>query len=151
MAVVCALGRDIIGLAETGSGKTAAFCLPILQALLEKPSEEKVFALILTPTRYDVVTIPSPDPMLCGLNRELAFQIGEQVEALGGGMGVRSAVVVGGIDMMTQAHVLFKKPRPHVVVGKSPFCRQLLPDRYACSYAWEAGGPFGKHQGLQFA
>lgn len=51
--------------------------------------------------------------------RELAFQIGEQVEALGGGIGVRSAVVVGGIDMMTQAHVLFKKPRPHVVVGKS--------------------------------
>ncbi len=50
--------------------------------------------------------------------RELAFQIGEQMAALGAGIGLRSAVVVGGIDMMTQAHVLFKKPRPRVVVGR---------------------------------
>jgi len=57
------LGRDIIGLAETGSGKTGAFALPILQALLENP--QRYFALILTPTR------------------ELAFQIAEQFEALG--------------------------------------------------------------------
>jgi hypothetical protein len=51
-------------------------------------------------------------------HRELAFQIDEQVKALGGGIGVRSVAVVGGIDMMTQAHTLFKKPPPHVVVGK---------------------------------
>jgi superfamily II DNA/RNA helicase len=56
-------GRDVIGLAETGSGKTGAFALPILQRLLEKP--QPMFALVLTPTR------------------ELAFQIGEQFEALG--------------------------------------------------------------------
>lgn len=56
-------GRDVIGLAETGSGKTAAFALPILQALLQNP--QRYFALILTPTR------------------ELAFQISEQFEALG--------------------------------------------------------------------
>lgn len=56
-------GNDIIGLAETGSGKTGAFALPILQALLENP--QRYFALILTPTR------------------ELAFQISEQFEALG--------------------------------------------------------------------
>lgn len=56
-------GRDIIGLAETGSGKTGAFVLPILNALLNKP--QRHFALILTPTR------------------ELAFQISEQVEELG--------------------------------------------------------------------
>src|SRR5204863_8905430 len=49
-------GRDIIGLAETGSGKTAAFALPILQALMAAPSP--LFACILVPTR------------------ELAFQIG---------------------------------------------------------------------------
>jgi ATP-dependent RNA helicase DDX47/RRP3 len=56
-------GRDIIGLAETGSGKTAAFVLPILQALMEKP--QALFGLVLAPTR------------------ELAFQIAQQVEALG--------------------------------------------------------------------
>ncbi|KAK6055419.1 hypothetical protein COOONC_07075 [Cooperia oncophora] len=61
-------GRDVIGLAETGSGKTAAFALPILQSLLETP--QKLFGLILTPTR------------------ELAFQIAQQFEALGAGIGL---------------------------------------------------------------
>lgn len=66
-------GRDIIGLAETGSGKTGAFALPILQALLNNP--QRLFALILTPTR------------------ELAFQISEQFEALGSSIGVKSGKV----------------------------------------------------------
>ena len=43
------------------------------------------------------------------------------MEALGSGIGVRSAVVVGGIDMMTQAHVLFKRPSPHIVVGECSY------------------------------
>ena len=47
--------------------------------------------------------------------RELAYQIGEQVEALGNGIGVRAAVIVGGIHMETQALTLGKKP--HVVIG----------------------------------
>lgn len=63
-------GRDIIGLAETGSGKTAAFLLPILQSLLSR--QQRLFALILTPTR------------------ELAVQIQQQVEGLGTSMGVQS-------------------------------------------------------------
>lgn len=88
-------GRDIIGLAETGSGKTGAFALPILQALLERP--QRLFALVLTPTR------------------ELAFQISEQFEALGSSIGVKSAVIVGGIDMMSQSLALAKKP--HVVIA----------------------------------
>ena len=46
------LGRDIIGLAQTGSGKTAAFALPILQALLKNP--QPLFALVIAPTRYDL-------------------------------------------------------------------------------------------------
>lgn len=62
-------GRDIIGLAETGSGKTAAFLLPILQSLLSR--QQRLFALILTPTR------------------ELAVQIQQQVEGLGTSMGVQ--------------------------------------------------------------
>ncbi|KAG1665300.1 putative ATP-dependent RNA helicase DDX47 [Nymphon striatum] len=93
---VALTGKDIIGLAETGSGKTGAFALPILQALLENP-QQKVFALIVTPTR------------------ELAFQIGDQINALGKTIGVKCAVVVGGIDMMTQALALGKNP--HIIIG----------------------------------
>ncbi|KAI5694597.1 hypothetical protein M8J75_001862 [Diaphorina citri] len=88
-------GKDVIGLAETGSGKTGAFALPILQALLEHP--QRYFALILTPTR------------------ELAFQISEQFEALGVSIGVKCAVIVGGMDMMSQALLLAKKP--HIIIA----------------------------------
>ncbi|ESO89083.1 hypothetical protein LOTGIDRAFT_229010 [Lottia gigantea] len=88
-------GKDIIGLAETGSGKTGAFALPILQSLLDNP--QKLFALILTPTR------------------ELAFQISEQFVALGTSIGVKTAVIVGGMDSMSQAMMLAKKP--HIIVA----------------------------------
>ena len=88
-------GRDLIGLAETGSGKTAAFVLPILQALMEKP--QQLHSLILAPTR------------------ELAYQISQAVEALGSLISVRCAVLVGGMDMIPQSIALGKKP--HVVVA----------------------------------
>lgn len=88
-------GRDIIGIAETGSGKTAAFALPILQSLLEKP--QPLFALVLAPTR------------------ELAVQIQQSFEALGSLISLRCALVVGGMDHMQQAIALGKKP--HVVVA----------------------------------
>ncbi|KAK9421837.1 putative ATP-dependent rRNA helicase rrp3 [Seiridium unicorne] len=87
--------RDLIGLAETGSGKTAAFALPILQALLEKP--QPLFGLVLAPTR------------------ELAHQIGQAFEALGSIIHLRVAVIVGGLDMVPQAIALGKKP--HIVVA----------------------------------
>lgn len=105
-------GKDVIGGAKTGSGKTAAFALPILQQLSRDPYG--VFALVLTPTR------------------ELAFQIAEQFRVLGKGMGVKECVVVGGmgklyimclfnsncfslLDMMKQALELAK--RPHVIIA----------------------------------
>ncbi|EDN02199.1 ATP-dependent rRNA helicase RRP3 [Histoplasma capsulatum] len=88
-------GRDLIGLAETGSGKTAAFALPILQALMNKP--QSLFGLILAPTR------------------ELACQISEAFEALGSLISVRCAVIVGGMDMVSQAISLGKKP--HIIVA----------------------------------
>lgn len=88
-------GKDIIGLAETGSGKTGAFAIPIIQALLKRPS--RLFALILTPTR------------------ELAYQISEQFMALGASFELKCAVIVGGMDMMTQSLALAKKP--HVIVA----------------------------------
>ena len=74
--------KDVLGLAQTGSGKTGSFALPILQHLLDAP--QALFALVLSPTR------------------ELAIQIAEQFEALGAGIGVKCAVLVGGIDMMAQ-------------------------------------------------
>ncbi|KAJ5172182.1 ATP-dependent rRNA helicase rrp3 [Penicillium capsulatum] len=88
-------GRDIIGLAETGSGKTAAFAIPILQSLMEKP--QPFYGLILAPTR------------------ELAYQISQSFEALGSTIGVRSVVLVGGMDMVPQSIALGKKP--HIVVA----------------------------------
>lgn len=88
-------GRDIIGVASTGSGKTAAFALPILQKLWEDP--KGLFACVLAPTR------------------ELAFQISQQFEALGSAMGVRCAVIVGGTDRPAQCIALAK--RPHIVVA----------------------------------
>ncbi|APA14601.1 conserved hypothetical protein [Sclerotinia sclerotiorum 1980 UF-70] len=88
-------GRDLIGLAETGSGKTAAFALPILQSLLDKP--QPLFGLVLAPTR------------------ELAYQISQSFEALGSIIRVKCAVIVGGMDMVPQAIALGKKP--HIIVA----------------------------------
>lgn len=88
-------GKDLIGLAQTGSGKTGAFALPILQSLLDAP--QAFFALVLSPTR------------------ELAIQIAEQFEALGSSIGVKSAVLVGGVDQVQQSIALGK--RPHIVVA----------------------------------
>ncbi|KAK4049407.1 putative RNA helicase [Microbotryomycetes sp. JL201] len=88
-------GADCIGSAQTGSGKTIAFALPILQALSRDP--HGLFAVVLTPTR------------------ELAFQISEQFKVLGAAVNLHSSVIVGGMDMMTQAIELGK--RPHVVIA----------------------------------
>ena len=91
-------GRDVIGLAETGSGKTGAFVLPVLHSLLsDPPPAGTVSAVILAPTR------------------ELAFQIHEVVVALGTPVGCRACCVVGGIDMAGQAIALARSP--HVVTA----------------------------------
>lgn len=88
-------GKDIIGLAQTGSGKTAAFAIPILQSLWE--AQSPYYGLILSPTR------------------ELAYQIKETFDALGSSMGLRTVCIVGGMDMMDQARELMRKP--HILVA----------------------------------
>ena len=85
----------LMALASTGSGKTAAFCLPIIQHLSEDPYG--IYAVILTPTR------------------ELAKQIHQQVVALGSSYRVQSALVVGGLDSVRQSCELDK--RPHFCVA----------------------------------
>lgn len=88
-------GKDCIGAAKTGSGKTFAFALPIVQKLSEEPSG--FFALVLTPTH------------------ELAYQISEQFLVVGKSMGLRVCVISGGTDMLLESQNLMK--RPHVVVA----------------------------------
>lgn len=89
-------GSDVIGLAETGSGKTAAFCLPLLQLLLKNPPRG-ITGLILTPTR------------------ELAFQIYQVCQALSASMGATCVCVVGGVDRASQAIALARNP--HIVIA----------------------------------
>jgi len=88
-------GRDCLGVAKTGQGKTFAFALPILQKLSENPYG--IYCLVLTPTR------------------ELALQIGDSFTALGRPMGLRVVVVTGGRDTVRQSQDLDR--RPHVVVA----------------------------------
>jgi ATP-dependent RNA helicase RhlE len=83
-------GHDLIGTAQTGTGKTAAFVLPILHNLLskERPAGRRTRALIITPTR------------------ELAEQINSVVNTLGKFTSLRSATVYGGVGMMGQEKAL---------------------------------------------
>ena len=87
-------GRDVMGAAQTGTGKTAGFSLPIIQLLLAhasasmSPARHPVRALILTPTR------------------ELAVQVAENVKAYAKYTPLRSTVVFGGMDMKPQTVIL---------------------------------------------
>lgn len=80
-------GRDVIGLAQTGTGKTAAFALPIIQRLMQGP-RGKLRALVVVPTR------------------ELAEQIHESFAALGRRSGLRSVTLYGGVSMNAQVQKL---------------------------------------------
>lgn len=97
-------GRDVIGIAHTGSGKTAAFALPILQQLAQEPYG--VFALVMTPTR------------------ELAFQIADQFRAFSAGTSLKECVVIGGMEMQAQAKELSQ--RPHIVIATPGRLRSLI-------------------------
>ena len=87
-------GRDVMGAAQTGTGKTAAFALPLLQRMMKhenastSPARHPVRALVLLPTR------------------ELAVQVAEQVELYAKYTHLRSAVVFGGMDMKPQTLAL---------------------------------------------
>ncbi|HYB78448.1 MAG TPA: DEAD/DEAH box helicase [Thermoplasmata archaeon] len=80
-------GRDIVGTAQTGTGKTAAFLLPVLERLLEEP-KGRILALILTPTR------------------ELALQADAFLRKLAGHTHLRGAPVYGGVGMADQERAL---------------------------------------------
>ncbi len=80
-------GKDILGCAQTGTGKTAAFAIPILQSIIEEKkvdNERKLKALIVAPTR------------------ELAIQIGENVTTYSKYLDIKSTVIFGGVNQSSQ-------------------------------------------------
>ncbi|MBC6989738.1 DEAD/DEAH box helicase [Hymenobacter sp. BT491] len=86
-------GRDLLGVAQTGTGKTAAFTVPILQILhqtaqVERHSHSRIRCLVLTPTR------------------ELAIQIGESFAAYGRHLQLRHTVIFGGVGQLPQTNAL---------------------------------------------
>ena len=89
-------GRDVIGCAQTGTGKTAAFVIPIIERLAQLPKNEPQ-VLILAPTR------------------ELAVQILNTIETLGRRRGIFATVLVGGADMQAQVRGL--RQRPDILVA----------------------------------
>ena len=80
-------GKDVLGLAQTGTGKTAAFVLPILERLMKGP-RGKIRALILAPTR------------------ELAEQTNQAIKQLGSQTGIRSMSIYGGVSASSQIRAL---------------------------------------------
>lgn len=86
-------GQDLIGIAQTGTGKTFAFGIPIIQRL----AQVKGIGLIIVPTR------------------ELAIQVEAALHDLGQGVGLRTAVLIGGASMGRQKQMI--TARPHVIIA----------------------------------
>lgn len=103
-------GKNVIGCAHTGSGKTACFAVPVLEKLSKDPYG--IFGLVLTPTR------------------ELAYQIMEQFKVFSGSnINLRISVITGGVDMMKQSHEL--NDIPHIIVATpGRFVHQLKHDTH---------------------
>jgi ATP-dependent RNA helicase RhlE len=100
-------GKDVIGLANTGTGKTAAFLLPIIERQAHNPDTPSV--LIIAPTR------------------ELAQQIDEQFREFAYGLGLFSALIVGGVSVDRQIRDL--KRRPHFIIGTPGRLKDLMNRR----------------------
>ena len=106
-------GRDILGIAQTGTGKTAAFVLPILHHLLAlsgRPAPKTARALILAPTR------------------ELAVQIEQHIRALSGGAQISTALVLGGMSRMAQIRQLNRGV--DIVIATPGRLTDLVNDRH---------------------
>lgn len=100
-------GKDVIGLANTGTGKTAAFALPILQRLMTDAKGST--ALIVAPTR------------------ELALQIDNEIKSFSKGLGIYTALCLGGMPIGRQIAALQR--RPQVVIGTPGRLKDLFNQR----------------------
>ena len=99
-------GQDVTGIANTGTGKTAAFLIPLVNKIVHNFSEK---VLIIAPTR------------------ELALQIQEELKGLSHNMGIRSALLIGGMSMQRQKGDL--KQNPQFVIGTPGRIKDLLKER----------------------
>ena len=105
----CLAGQDVMGLAQTGTGKTAAFALPILQRLIEEPGAGPL-VLVLAPTR------------------ELAIQIDAEIRLLAKFSKIESLTIFGGVTASSQIRGL--RRRPQIVVGCPGRVLDLLQQRH---------------------
>lgn len=99
-------GKDVVGIANTGTGKTAAFLIPLIDKVF-KDRNQKVF--IVTPTR------------------ELALQIDEEFKSFSRGLGLFSAICIGGANINRQIHDLRKYP--NFVIGTPGRIKDLIGER----------------------
>ena len=86
-------GKDLVGIAQTGTGKTLAFGVPMIQRLTQTKGQ----GLVVLPTR------------------ELALQVDEMLRGIGRAAGLRTAVLIGGLSLAPQIRALFKNP--HVIIA----------------------------------
>ncbi|MAF13987.1 MAG: DEAD/DEAH box helicase [Parcubacteria group bacterium] len=86
-------GKDVVGIAQTGTGKTLAFGIPMIQSLLRQRGQ----GLILVPTR------------------ELADQVEKSLSIVGAPLGLRTVVIIGGVSQQTQVKAI--KRNPHIVIA----------------------------------
>ncbi|HCB35174.1 MAG: hypothetical protein A2W52_04405 [Candidatus Taylorbacteria bacterium RIFCSPHIGHO2_02_49_25] len=100
-------GRDVVGIANTGTGKTAAFLIPLINKILLNPKEN---VLIVVPTR------------------ELAAQIDEELKAFTRGMRIFSAVCVGGANMGAQIRAL--RYQNNFIIGTPGRLKDLIEQKY---------------------
>ena len=99
-------GKDIIGIAQTGTGKTLAFGIPLVQQILGDKNKK---GLIVLPTR------------------ELALQVDETIQKIGKDFGIKTAVLIGGASSRQQIRELHYNP--HVVVGTPGRINDLVEQR----------------------
>lgn len=99
-------GRDVIGIANTGTGKTAAFLIPLVNKVAQNKSER---VLIVAPTR------------------ELALQIHDELRSVAKGLGIHTVLCIGGISLGRQKGEL--KQTPHFVIGTPGRIKDLIKER----------------------
>jgi len=99
-------GRDVLGLADTGTGKTAVFALAVIKKIIENPNDT---ALVVAPTR------------------ELAVQIRDEIRSLSGGLQIYASLFIGGSDIRRQLDEL--RRRPNVYIGTPGRLRDLYNRR----------------------